>query len=482
MVLYKFAERGLGLISTIILARLLVPSDFGLIAMAMSIIALLELLYSFGFDMALIQNPDAGRKHYDTAWTFNVILGTISALILLVIAGPSAAFYDEPRLEIVIYFLAIGTFVQGLGNIGVVRFRKDMEFNKEFKFLAAKKLIAFSVTVPLAFILESYWALVIGMLTGKSAGMVLSYLVHPYRPRFSLAARQELFQFSKWLLLNNLLFFLRFRSAHFIIGKTAGINSLGLYTVAYEISNLPTTELIAPINRAVFPGYAKMSADKEKLRESFLNVISIITLFALPAGTGIAAVAPQLVHVVLGVKWMDAVPLIQILAFFGVITALQTNTAYIYLAVGKPRVTTLLAGLYVLLLIPTLIWLASIDGAAGAAWAYLIVALLLLPANFIFIMRQLDIRLKQILSIMWRPVTAAIAMSLIVSQTVQHLSYVSEPYQAFAQLFAGIIAGALSYCLILLGLWFYSSKPHGAEQLILDLLAQKIPALAKLIR
>ena len=240
MVLFKFTERGLGLISTIILARLLLPADFGLIAMAVSIIAVLELLNSFGFDTVLIQNPDANRSHYDTAWTFNVIFGTASSLILFLLASPAAAFYDEPRLEMVIDFLAIGTFIQGLGNVGVVAFRKELEFNKEFKFLVAKKLISFCITVPLAFILKNYWALVIGMLAGKSAGMALSYLVHPYRPRFSLAARHELFQFSKWLLLNNLLFFLRFRSAHFIIGKTAGTHALGLYTIAYEISNLPT--------------------------------------------------------------------------------------------------------------------------------------------------------------------------------------------------------------------------------------------------
>ena len=106
MVLFKLIERSLGIVSTVILVRLLIPEDFGLIAMAMSIIAALELMGAFGFDMALIQNQDADRDHYNTAWTFNVIFAASSAILLVAIAIPAANFYHEPRLEVVIYFLA----------------------------------------------------------------------------------------------------------------------------------------------------------------------------------------------------------------------------------------------------------------------------------------------------------------------------------------------------------------------------------------
>ena len=167
MVLFKLIERSVGLISTLILVRLLIPEDFGLLAMALSITTALELLGAFGFDMALIQNQKAGRDHYNTAWTFNVIFAFSSAAILVAIAIPAAIFYHEPRLEAVIYFLALGSFVKGFENIGVVAFRKELEFNKEFKFLIGKKIASFAITVPLAFILKSYWALVFGILVGN---------------------------------------------------------------------------------------------------------------------------------------------------------------------------------------------------------------------------------------------------------------------------------------------------------------------------
>src|SRR5262245_27387881 len=106
MALLRLSERGLGLISTVVLARLLVPEDFGLTAMAMSLIALLQLLDAFNFDIALIQNQKAERRHFDTAWTSNVLLGVISAVVIFLLAGPTAAFYGEPRLKAVVEVLA----------------------------------------------------------------------------------------------------------------------------------------------------------------------------------------------------------------------------------------------------------------------------------------------------------------------------------------------------------------------------------------
>ena len=217
MVFFKLTERSIGLISTVVLARLLLPADFGLVAMAMSMVAVLELLGAFGFDMALIQRQDAQRHHYDTAWTFNVLFSVVSATVLVILAIPAAKFYNEPRLDNIMYFLALSSLLQGFENIGVVAFRKDMTFDKEFRYLLGKKLAAFLVTVPLAFLLRNYWALVIGILTGRSFAVLLSYYVHPYRPRFDLSGRHDLFHFSKWLFISNVFYFLRVRSADFII-------------------------------------------------------------------------------------------------------------------------------------------------------------------------------------------------------------------------------------------------------------------------
>lgn len=156
MVGFKLLDRSLGLISTLILARVLVPQDFGVVAMAMSFVALLELATAFGFDVALIQKQTRDRNHWDTAWTFNVLLG-LSVAVAMVSGAPYVAdFYRQDALEHVIRALAIGSMVQGFENIGVVAFRTEMRFDREFRFLISKKLVAFAVTIPAALILDSY--------------------------------------------------------------------------------------------------------------------------------------------------------------------------------------------------------------------------------------------------------------------------------------------------------------------------------------
>lgn len=478
MVLLKFIERGMGLLSTIVLARLLVPADFGLVAMAMSIIAVLELLGAFGFDWTLVQRSEATTDQFNTVWTFNVIFSLFCSAVLVLTAGFAAAFYFESRLQAIMYALALGTFVQGFENIGVVNFRRELQFNREFKFLLAKKLASVAITIPLAFAMTSYWALIIGVVFGKVVSVALSYRVHPYRPRLSLAAFGDLFHFSKWLFLNNIISFLNNRSADFVIGKMTGAQSLGLYSIAFEISNLPTTELVAPINRAAFPGYSRQADDLPKLRDSFMSVIAMIALFALPAAAGIALVADLAVSVLLGNRWQATVPLIQVLAFYGVIMALQTNIIYVYVAIGKPKLVTLVGGLQFIVLLIDLAVLLPDHGIIGAAWAFLLTALFLVPVNQWLIATTLKLSVKKYVLGFWRPVVACLTMILAVSAVRRQISpqFVSD--HQFGTLLLLSFCGLLVYVTILLGLWRLSSCPSGPERFCLNRLTEGLSKMS----
>src|SRR3954451_498767 len=145
MVLAVLVQRSVGLLRTLILARVLVPHDFGIVAMAMSFVALLEMLGSFGFDVALIQRQTTERRYWDTVWTLEIMLGVAVAGIMIVGAHMVAAFFKEPALVAVLCVLAIGSAAQGCQNIGLVAFRTEMRFDREFRFLTTKKLISFLV-------------------------------------------------------------------------------------------------------------------------------------------------------------------------------------------------------------------------------------------------------------------------------------------------------------------------------------------------
>jgi lipopolysaccharide exporter len=431
--------------------------------MAMSVIAALELLSAFNFDFALIQRQDAERPHYDTAWTLNVMFAVGLASVLAIIAFPASDFFDEPRLRAVMQFLAIGMLIQGFENIGVVAFRKDLEFRKEFVMRIAQKVCGTAITLPLAFALRSYWALVIGIVAGNVLSVLVSYYAHPFRPRFSLAARSHLFSFSKWLLVNNFLFFLRDRTPDFLLGKIGGASALGLYTISNEISGLPTGELVAPINRAVLPGYAKMAAEPEALRRGFLDVIGLIAIVALPAGLGIAATSHLIVGVVLGDKWMAAAPIISILGIAHALNALQTNCGNMHYAMGNPRLLTNCVAIEVLLLVPSMIWAGQRYGAQGVALAYLVnIALIAVPLNYAVLQRKLALPVHQLLALFWRPFVAGGVMYV---STV----FVAKRFEpSFGALLGVICLGAAIYVLMVVGMWWGAGRPVGPEQTVVE--------------
>lgn len=473
MIALRIAERSIGLVSTVVLARLLVPADFGLVALAMAIIGVLELMSAFGFDLALIQNQSARREHYDTAWTFNLIIYASVALILVLLAPPAASFYEDARLAPIMYFLALGTFILGFENIGVVAFRKELWFGQEFKFLAAKKLAAFLVTMTMALIFRNYWALVAGIITGRIAGVALSYALHPYRPRLSLAARGDLLHFSKWILLFNTVKSLNDSIGNFIIGKIAGAHMLGIFTVSYEISTLPSSELSAPIHRAMLPGFAKMSADHNVLRKGFLDVLSLTALIGLPAGLGIAAIAEPLVWVMLGEKWVATIPLISLLAVFGAVSLLESNPHYIFIALGRPKITSVLMMLQFAIKVPLLILALQAFGVIGAGMALLFVQALMLPVAYGVLMPLLKLGIAPILNVIWRPLAAALIMYFAVRALHAQWSEAERFIEHLAQMITLSAAGFIVYVALVFFFWRIAGSPYGAEQLVLE----KMPPL-----
>jgi PST family polysaccharide transporter len=458
--------------STVILARLLVPSDFVLVAMATSVVAFLELATAFSFDVPLIQNQYADRRHFDAAWTLNLLFYAGLTALLILLARPAAAFYHEPRLSALIYVLAAGFFVRGFENIGVVNFRKELNFRQDFLLTVSKKVIALAVTLPAAFYFRSYWALAFGIVASNVFGVALTYVLHSFRPRFSLAMAGEMLDFSKWLILNNAFGFLRLRSPDFVVGRISGTSALGLFNVAFEISTLPTTELVAPINRAVFPGYAKLAANLSSLRESYLDVLAIVAFVALPAGFGISAVAAPLVDIFLGSKWVGAVPLVQVLAIFGAVNAIQTNSASVFNAKGKPYLIALMEMITVALLLGASIPLGAMYGPIGVSLGYLAAFTIAAPITFCVVCREIESGLWGVVNVLWRPIAGSCVMYGVVTQVRNWLT--TQALGAFEMLLSLVLVGAVVYAIVTSILWWIAGKPVSAEYRLGTLALRKI--------
>jgi lipopolysaccharide exporter len=468
MVLFKLLERSLGLISTLILVRLLSPADFGIIAMATSFIFMAEQLASFGFDVALIQKQDATDEHYHTAWTCNVLLGLLITLAMLAVAAPIAGFYSRPEVFWVVCVLALGPLLSGCENIGVVIFRKELQFRREFIFQLSRKVIGFLFVVPLAYFLESYWALVAGTLMSKLAGTASSYLAHPFRPCFSLAEIRGLLGFTKWLLFNNMVGFLKERSSDLFIGRLYGAATLGLYNVSYEFASMPTTELSAPINRALMPGFARISGDPAAMREAYATAIGMLAILAVPAATGIFAVAHFLVPVVLGNKWLEVVPLFEILAANGGLLLFHSSICTVLIANDYPDRVTVTNGLYVVIMLILLMALTPGFGVTGAALAALGASIFSTPIYLLQVRRSVGISAAVFMQAAARPLMAALAMAGLVRWFLPDWSPTMTVAVAAGWLIGGVMFGMVAYAAAILLLWLALGRPAGVERLLLE--------------
>lgn len=477
MVALQSADRALGFISIIVLARLLVPADFGLVALGMAVVGGLAAFSEFGFDLALIQNQNAERRHYDTAWTLTLLRGFLLAGILIAIAEPNAALMGDDRLVELGYVLALIPFIESFINIGIVDFRKELQFRKEFLYRLTSRLGGVVVTVSLAFFWRDYWVLVVGQLTAVSLRLVLSYTLHPYRPRFSLAAWKELFHFSKWLFLNGLAQFASRRAATFVVGAFLTPAAVGLFTVSGGVTGAVSQVFIAPVKRTFFPGFAKLSQDMAAMRDVLLGAYALTVLVALPLCVGIGLTAEYIVPLAFGAQWLEAIPMIQILIFSSLANALQGPVRPLLLALNRPELVTSLSLVNAAILIPALIvgtWLAGLE---GAAWALIVENTVMMIVQHTILRRFLEISVMEVFGRIWRSLAASgvLALALWALKSTAILPANTSIIEDLAGLALLAGAGCLAYAAALLAFWALCGRPAGsAEGMILALIRRRL--------
>jgi len=234
------------------------------------------------------------------------------------------------------------------------------------------------------------------------------------------------------------------RSADLIIGKSLGPGPLGLFNLAHEISNLPSTELSAPVNRAVYPGYAKVASDPSRLAAQFLDVLGLTALLTTPAAVGIAAVAPLLVPLLLGDAWAEAVPLMEILALSGLLVSLRTNAGYVFLALGRSELLTVMTAVRFAIAVPR--WSsepsisvpkARLDDPRNIHRDAPGYAFLHAPGS--------SHPLAEDASVLWRPAIAAFGMALLVREYLEWTEHDLTTSHAVPALASAVVLGIAVY-------------------------------------
>ena len=460
MIGMRWAIRGVGLISTVILVRLLSPEDFGVVAMAMVAVAILESFTHSGTDLALLRNLDATREHYDTAWTLEIIQAVLLAVALYATAPLVGGHFEDPRVTEVIRILSLSGLIGGFQNIGVVNFRRDLLFGQEFRFGVARKLATVFVTVAAALWLRSYWALVIGQVLGRVIGVGISYRMSDYRPRISLARLGEIWGFSQWLVLARFSGLVNRAFDRWVVGSIAGTAAMGHYYVAADFAASPSDEVVLPMSRAAFPVYSRLQDNAPALRQAFHNVLASMTAISLVMGLGMAVVAEDFVRVVLGPKWLEAIPLMPWLGVFGALYGIVHTLNIFLLATGRERTTGLMTAGNAVLTVPVLLYAGQTGGIIGIAAAKAGVALLFVLALAIVATRRPPISLRVLWSGVWPALAAALTMAAAV-KLLQAAQPVGPPALG---LLRDVAAGVIVYISATAALWVVRGRPDGIER------------------
>ena len=305
------------------------------------------------------------------------------------------------------------------------------------------------------------------------AATLMSYVVHPHRPRPTLSARSELLSFSIWLWVGNLLTFLRVRIVQLILGRLAGSRALGLFSIAGELADLASTELAAPINRALFSAYAKKGSDPAAVGAAYLEAAPVIWAMTLPMVVGTYLTAPQLVQLLLGHQWADSVPLLRLLSLAGMAGLMTTGALHVYWAINRPQLESLIESIWVVLLVGLVLALTPSRGAEGAALATLVSGIVVAPINVYFLRRFASVSVRTTIARCWRIIAGCVVMFMSVSRLSVDWS-VTSGHDALRQFLAQVAVGGLTYFVVVWGLWMVTGRPAGPETTIARILARRL--------
>lgn len=468
-VMTRLVIKTMGVISIAVLARILTPADFGLVATAGALVGIIQTLSEFSFDLALIRDQKAGRAEYDTVWTLTLIRSAVTAAILAGGAGALADFFGDERLQPILWALALTNVIEGFSNVRVVDFRKDLDFRKDFSYMVGVKVVSFFVTVGFALAWRNYWALILGIIAGMAARVVLSYALKPYLPRLTLGAWRDITNFSKWYLVSNIVGYCSNQSSTFILGKLRGPEAVGIYSAAGEIAGLVSTELISPLHRVLNPGFSKIAHDRPALRAAFLKVLSFTALVAFPAVIGIGLVAEPLVYIFLGPNWTATIPLIRVLVFVHVIWLAFSAFYPVYVSTASQRIMLRSTVLSLALVAPGMCVGVWYLGAIGAAYALIGATTAVFIANIYWIDHLLDLPLRTFLASIWRPAAATAGMGVVVTAVHELLAADAGLHAPFLTLGVLVGTGCMTYSILVLGLWLLSGRPEGGETIVMEL-------------
>ncbi len=438
-------KQGSVLIVSIILARLLHPSDFGLIGMIFVFTGFAKLIGDLGLGAGLIQKMDLNSSHLNAVFGLNIIMGLLLSVLFWFTAPFIANFYHEDRLVLLIKAISVSFLIEATKVVQTALLEKEMNFKKLTLIEIFSETCSGVIVIMLALFGWGVWSLVIQYLLPAIIATILLWIFSTWRPTqfFHFKAYKDLCHFSLNLLGFNILNYFTRNADNLLVGKYLGSAALGIYTWAYRIMLFPIYQMSGVVTRVMFPALSAIQNDKARVKKIYLRAIRVIALVTFPTMIGIGVLAEPFIRTVLGNQWMGVVPILQILCIGGIRQSVGTTVGWIYTSQGRTDLQFKWNGIVssvvsVIAFIIGLRW-----GGVGVALAYVLSGYLILwYPTWAVPLKLINISFTEILHNLSSTFFIAIIMGFLVWGIQQSLPNQWLPWQ---KLILSALFGALLY-------------------------------------
>lgn len=364
-------DKGLGALQLLVLGHVLAPNDFGLFAVASLTLLAFDVLTRTGFDDALIQRRGNIDAYVHAAFWIQMIRGVILAALVFFTAPFVSSFFATPAVVPLIRTLAVVQLLSGFRSPGLVLLQRNLDFRAQSLCLAIAGILETATTVILAFELKSAWAIVFGAIVAEGSTVILSYLAHPYRPKFAFSIQKahELVRFGVWLFLSGLVSYFAMQADKIVTGKLLSTEDLGVYVMAFSMATIFTGNVAQPLAKALKPAYAELQNDPERLSAVLEKSLAVFFALFFPAGLFLIATAHVAVPILLGDKWSDVIPILPILALGTLFRGVTGIRGAFFVGSGQPKMVFYIELVTAVVLVACIYPFFLVGGLQGIAWA-----------------------------------------------------------------------------------------------------------------
>ncbi|SFR58490.1 Membrane protein involved in the export of O-antigen and teichoic acid [Marinobacter daqiaonensis] len=364
----QLVQRGLGIISTLILARLLTPEHFGIVALVTIALQFFELLVETGNQQYIVQKDHVNEDDLNTAWSMDILIKSVLAVLVIASSPFVAQWFDEPALTAALAVASLALPLRALRTPGLMRLAREINYRPVFKLTLWQKSLSFIVVITIALIQPSHWAIIIGNLVSAAILAGGSYLVDSYRPQWTLIHLRQQWQFSKWLLMRGIVGFTRSQVDNLLVSRFFGITSLGGYNLVREVSLLPALSAIIPMSEPLLAAIAESRNSPEQLAYRVRFSLALMITVLMPITTFIMLYPELIVRVLLGTQWMEYAPLLRPFGLFFFTFCLFALISDAIIAQGKVKSLFLFDVVSTALIIGILLLVAT-GSLSVMAWA-----------------------------------------------------------------------------------------------------------------